>query len=167
MASTDDMSGFTETCTQFVRSAISILPSVLSRLAYLASLRDLDTGEYQDQVLEALLALRFGRPATDCVRRDEQVIGVHCGKAELNYALRREHLAVFEEWLCLNLQQQTAQLECYASRQGVPSCTLSGKWIREKSYERLIPSGAMQFQRRLFVTDLKAVLSTLSGDRTP
>ena len=84
-----------EACTEFVRAAISIMPSVLERLVYLASLRDRNTGEYQDQVLEALLALKFGKGENDSVRRSEQIIGFRCGKTELDRALRREHMAVF------------------------------------------------------------------------
>ena len=167
MASKDDQIASNQACTEFVRSALSIIPFVLERLVYLASLRDLDTGEYQDRVLEALLALKFGKAEAHSVRRDEHAIGLRCGKAELDRALRHEHLAVFEEWLCLSPHQQIAQLECYASRQGIPSSTLFGEWIHEKSYERLTPPGAMPFQRRLFLTDLETVLTTLSWGKAP
>jgi len=162
MAPTGDETDFNQACAEFVRAAISIMPSVLERLVYLASLRDLHTGEYQDQVLEALMALKLGKAETDSDRRGEQVIGFRCGKAELDHALRREHLAVFEDWLCLNLRQQIAQIERYALRQGIPLRALSREWIHEKSYERLTPSGAMPFQRRLFLTDLEIVLAALS-----
>jgi len=167
MAATDDKTDFNKACSEFVRSALSILPTVLERLISLAALRDLNTGEYQDRVLEALLALKFGKAEADSVRRDDQVIELRCRRAELDRALRQEHLAVFEAWLCLNLRQQTAQLESHASRQGMPSRTLFGEWIRKKSYERLIPSGAMPFQRRLFLTDLEIVLKTLSCGHAP
>jgi len=163
----NDKTDFNKACAEFVRSAISILPSILERLISLASLRDLDTGEYQDRVIEALLALKFGKAETESVRRDEQLIELHCGRTELDRALRQEHLAVFEAWLCLNLRQQTAQLESHASRQGIPPRTLFGEWIRKKSYERLIPSGAMPFQRRLFLTDLETVLTSLSRCQAP
>jgi len=145
-----------------VRSALAIIPSIVERLIYLASLRSPDTGEYRDQVLEALLALKFGKTNSDSARRGEQDIGLRCGKTELDRALRQEHLAVFEDWLCLNLRQQMVQLECYAARQAIPSRTLFGGWIQEKSYERLAPSDALPFQRRLFVTDLETILTTLS-----
>jgi len=149
-------------CAEFVRAAISSMPSVLERLVYLASLKDLNTGEYQDHVLEALLALKFGHTNGDPARRGAQVLGLRCGKAELDRALRREHLAAFEDWLCLDLRHQVAQVESYAARQGVPSHALSGEWMHKKSYERLTPSGAMPFQRRLFLADLERVLSILS-----
>jgi hypothetical protein len=162
MAPRSDEIDFNKACTELVRAAISVMPSVLERLIYLASLKDRNTGEYQDQVLEGLLALKFGKPETDSDGRGEQVIGLRRRKAELDRALQHEHLAIFEDWLCLNLRQQLAQLEYYASRHGIPSRTLSGEWIHEKSYERLTPSDAMPSQRRLFLTDLETVLTILS-----
>ena len=162
MAPRSDETDSNKACAEFVRAAVSIMPSVLERLVYLASLKDRNTGEYQDRVLEALLALKYGKAETDFVRRDEQTIWSRCGKAELDRALRHEHIAAFEDWLCLNMLQQVAQLEGYASRQGIPPHALSGKWIHEKSYERLTPSGAMPVQCRLFLTDLETVLAILS-----
>ena len=162
MAPRSDETDSNKACAEFVRAAVSIMPSVLERLVYLASLKDRNTGEYQDRVLEALLALKYGKAETDFVRRDEQTILSRCGKAELDRALRHEHMAAFEDWLCLNMHQQVAQLEGYASRQGIPPHALSGKWIHEKSYERLTPSGAMPVQCRLFLTDLETVLAILS-----
>lgn len=158
---TDDRTDYYKACSEFVRSAIAILPSTLERIVSLASLRDLHTGEYQDRVLEALLALKFGKAEADSVRRDEQAAELRCGKAELDRALRQEHLAAFEDWLCMSLQQQMAQLDSYASRQGIPPNTMFRKWIGERSYERLIPSGAMPFQQRLFLTDMETVLTAL------
>ena len=100
MAARDDKTNSNNGCAQLVHSAISIIPSLLERLIFLASLREPDAGEYKDQVLEALLALKFGNPGTDPVPRCEQAVAAPCGRAELDRALRREHLAVFEDWLC-------------------------------------------------------------------
>ena len=162
MAPRSDETDSNKACAEFVRAALSIMPSILERLVYLGSLRDRNTDEYRDQVLEALLALKFGKAETDSVRRDQRTIWSRCGKSELDRALCHEHMAVFEDWLCLNMHQQVAQLESYASRQGIPPHALSGKWIHEKSYERLTPSGAMPVQCRLFLTDLETVLAILS-----
>jgi hypothetical protein len=116
----------------------------MGRLVFLASLRDPDTGEYRDRVIEA------------------QAIGVPCGKAELDGALRREHLAVFEDWLCLDMRHQTAEMERYASDRDVPPPRFLRRWTDEKSYERLVPSGAMPPQRQLFLMNMEAVLAALS-----
>lgn len=166
MAVKDDTNDFTKDCTEFVHSVISTIPSPLERLTFLASLLEPATGEYKDQVLEALLALRLRNASTDPVPRHKQGIGLPCGKSQLDYALRHEHLTVFEDWLCLSLQQEMAELESFASSQGISSSTLFRTWAREKSYERLLPPGAMPFQRRLFLADMETMLETL-GKRQP
>ncbi len=163
MASKGDQAASDNLCAEFVRAALAILPSILERLIYLASLKDLTTGEYYDQVLAALVALKFGNGETESIPRGEQAIELKCREAELERALRDEHLAVFEDWLGLTLRQQAAQLEFYASRKGVPTRALSAEWIQERFHERLTPSGAMQFQRRLFLADLETVLTALSS----
>jgi len=167
MAARDDKTNSNNGCAHFVHSAISIIPSLLERLIFLASLREPDAGEYKDQVLEALLALKFGKPGTDPVPRCEQAVPAPCGRAELDRALRREHLAVFEDWLCLNLRQEMAELGRYASSQGITPLTLFRKWAGEESYERLLPSGAMPFQRRLFLADMKTALAALCRGQAP
>lgn len=150
-----------DACTEFVHSTVSVIPSLLERLIFLASLRAPDTGEYHDRAIEALLTLKFGNAESGLVRRHEQVVGLPWGKAELDRALRHEHLAVFDDWLCLDLRHQTAELEGYASSQDIPASALSRKWIDEQSYEGLIPSDSIPVQRQLFRTDMETVLATL------
>jgi hypothetical protein len=153
-------------CTQFVHSAVSLLPSLIARLIFLAGLGEPDAGGSNDRIIEALLGLRLGKAEAGSAKRLEQVIGTRCGGPELARALRNEHLDIFEDWLCLKLRQQTAELERYAASQDIPPPILFRQWVDEKSYERLIPSGAMPAQRRLFLTDMETVLATLVM-RTP
>jgi len=161
MAATDEETGFNKACTEFVRLAISIIPSLLARLIFLASLREPETGEYNDRVIAALLALKFAKAETDPVLRQWQVTGPQCGKAELDRVLRHQHLAVFEDWLCLNVEQQMEELECHAASQGMQAPTMVRKWIQEKPFERLIPPDALPFQRRLFLEDMETALAIL------
>jgi hypothetical protein len=86
-----------------------------------------------------------------------------CGKTEIDRALRHEHQAVFESWLCLDLRHQMADLERYASSQGIPAPTFSRQWIDEQFYEALIPPNSIPVQRQLFRTDMESVLSTLAS----
>jgi hypothetical protein len=144
MPATDDTADFNNACTACVRSTVSAIPSILERLIFLASLREPDTGEYHDQVLEARFA------------------GLLCAKAELDRALRHEHRAVFEDWLCLDIRHQTEEMERYASNRDIPPPTFLRTWIDEKSYERLVPSGAMPPQRQLFLSDMEAAVAALS-----
>jgi hypothetical protein len=161
MAAIHDETGFNKACTEFGRLAESIIPSLLARLIFLASFREPETGKYTDQVLGALLALKFGKAETVPIRRHEQVIGLQCERGELARVLRHQHLAVFEDWLCLNVEQQMAELECYASSQSIKAPTLIRQWIQERPFERVIPPDALPFQRRLFLEDMETVLATL------
>jgi len=161
MAPTGDETDSNRACTQFVHSTVSILPSLLERLVFLAHLREPDTGQYSDRTIDALLALRLGKTGTGPARRLDQVIGLRCARPALDRALSREHLAVFEEWLCLKMRQQMAELERYASSEDIPPHTLFRQWIDEGSHKELIPSGAMAVQRDLFLTDMEIVLATL------
>jgi hypothetical protein len=152
MAATDDATDSNDPCAQFVHSTVSILPSILERLVFLASLHEPDTGGYNDRALEALVGLRFGKDATGSVR---------CGRLELDRVLRHEHAAVFEEWLCLTMRQRMAELATYASSQSTPPPTLLRKWIDEKSYIGLIPSDAMPVQRQHFLLEMETALAAL------
>lgn len=162
MAVTDSKSDFDNTCAAFVHSSVSMIVSLLERLIFLASLRKLDTDEYYDGARDRLLALRSGKAETPAVHRGEQGIGLPCTDAQLDNALRREHLAAFEAWLCLNMRQQTEELEGYASRQDVPPGILLRQWVVGKLYEGLIPSSARPVQCQLFRTDMETGLAILT-----
>jgi hypothetical protein len=127
-------------CAEFVRSALSTLPSLLERLIFLASLKDLRTDEHAEQVL----ALKFGR-------------------AEVDRVLAEEHRAVFEAWLCLNLKDQASEMERYAAAQDAPSHAVFSAWAHDRLYQRLIPPGAIKAQRELFVTDMEVILDLLAA----
>ncbi|MGD0364171.1 MAG: hypothetical protein ABSC93_25115 [Bryobacteraceae bacterium] len=86
-----------------------------------------------------------------------------CDKAEADRAVRREQIVVFEDWLCLDLRHQTAELERYASNQSLPPPAWLRKWVDEKPYMRLIPSDVLPAQKQLFIADMEAALATLSG----
>ena len=161
MAVTNDKTDSDNTCAEFVHSNVSMIASLLERLVFLASLRKPDTDEYYDCARDRLLALKSGKAEARAFQRGEQSIGLRCTDAELDNALRQEHLAVFEAWLCLNMRQQMAELERYASSQDIPPDTLSRQWVDGKSYEGLIPSSAIPVQCQLFRTDMKTGLAAL------
>ena len=128
-------------CAEFIRSALSTIPSLLERLIFLTSLKDPGTGDYDERVL----ALKFGKEEVDRVLADE-------------------HRAVFEAWLCLNLKDQAAELERYAAKQDAPPRAVFSAWAHDKLYRRLIPPGAIKAQRDLFVTDMEVVLDLLMAE---
>ncbi len=71
---------------------LSKIPTVLGRLAYLGSLRDVNTGTYE----------HFG-------------LAQRIGDGEVDRMIRRSHLDVFQEWLCFGLERQKEELEEYFS----------------------------------------------------
>lgn len=123
------------------RNTLSRIPTVFGRLAYLASLRDQNTGAYAHQGLAQL----FGDEAAD-------------------QTMRRSHFDVFVEWLGLNLQHQKSDLEEYLSELEEDTKTVLGNWVRLSPYLTFMPSEAREVERRLFTTDLEALLVLLTHD---
>src|SRR5579859_6943616 len=101
-------------CAELVRSVLSAISSPLERLIFIASLRDPATGDYKERIP----ALRFYT-------------------AEVGRVLGVERRAIFGAWLCLTLEQQTLELDRYASNQEAPRRAVLGEWTRQKSYRRL------------------------------
>jgi hypothetical protein len=83
-------------------------------------------------------------------------------RAEVDHVLGVELRSIFEAWLCLNLQQQMHELKRYASNQEASPGAVLDEWTHQKPYQRLIPSGAMQAQRDLFVRDMETILRILA-----
>lgn len=121
------------------RNTLSQIPSVFGRLAYLAKLRNSDTGRYEHHGL----ALVFGED-------------------EANRALKRSHSQVFREWLTFNLEQQRADLELYLSALEEDKRTVLKAWLTLGSYRTLMPASLRGVERRLYLIDLKALLKVLA-----
>lgn len=125
-------------CAALMRLALEKSESLFDRLVYLASLQDRNTGRYS----EGLLTRAFGCDEVDRI-------------------LREEHKATFERWLQLTLEEQAVDLRYYIESWCHFERAALRKWMRDRSYEGLVPGGAMQAQRRLFVTDLELLLPLL------
>jgi len=123
------------------RHTLERISTLFGRLVYLSSLRNQDTGLYEHHGL----AQMFGEEQT----------------AE---TLRRSHAKVFQEWLCLNLEQQKADLQEYLSElPGNPAGVL-GTWLREAPYRNLVPAAAQNVERELYLTDLETLLTLLKHE---
>ena len=72
-----------------------------------------------------------------------------------------EHKTLFEDWLCLNLEQQTLELDHHVSNQEAPRGAVLGEWTQQKPYQQLIPPDATQTQRELFMRDMETILRIL------
>ncbi|HUJ49958.1 MAG TPA: hypothetical protein VLW25_07150 [Bryobacteraceae bacterium] len=122
------------------RNTLSQIPSVFGRLVYVSSLRNPNNGRYEHHGL----ALIFG-------------------EEDANKALKKSHIQLFSEWLTFSLEQQKADLELYLS--GLPDNRdlVLENWVKLAPYRNLIPSSVRGVERRLYITDLTALLAVLKN----
>jgi len=121
------------------RHTLSQIPTTFGRLVFLSTLRDPNTGVYAHYGF----AQRVGEDAAD-------------------ETLRHSHSQCFSEWLSFSLEEQKADLDLYLSGIDSDKRTIVGTWIRTKPYRNLIPAGAMDVERRLYNSDLEALLELLT-----
>lgn len=123
------------------RKCVSEIPSTFGRLAYLAGLRNRETGRYRDPSLQLVL-----------------------GEEKVDRALRETHHQVFAEWLAFSLKSQSADLNVFLSgveghrRQILAACAA------QAPHDWLIPEGVAEHERRLYLADLEALLGLLYAE---
>lgn len=120
------------------RNTLSQIPSAFGKLVYLSSLRNSNSGRYEHHGL----ALVFGED-------------------DANRALKKSHVLVFREWLSFNLEQQKADLDLYLSGLLEDKRTVVETWLTLAPYLQLLPTSAKQAERRLYVSDLTALIDLL------
>src|SRR6202167_5264066 len=119
------------------RHTLARIPTVFGRVLYLSSLRDETSGVYEHPGLAQMV-----------------------GAEEARETLRRSHARVFQDWLCLNLEQQKADLQEYLAETPSPAATLAD-WAASAAYQSWAPPTAQEVERRLFVGDLETLLALL------
>jgi hypothetical protein len=120
---------------------LATIPTVLGRIAYLSSLRNVNKGTYE----HAGLAQRIGEMESDGI-------------------LKRSHTRVFQEWLTFELRRQREELEEYFSGQDGDIREMVANWITLPPYPEWVPTGSRDVERRLFCSDLKVVLELIRVD---
>jgi hypothetical protein len=120
------------------KHTLSRIPSVYGRLAYLASLRDLNSGIYRHHGLSAAF-----------------------GREESYKALQASHEQAFAEWLQLSLAAQHQDLMAYVATLEDPRQVVVTHWLRAKVYRTQPPASARKMERDLFARDLEALLETV------
>ena len=110
------------------------IPTAFGNLAVLASLRDAP-GRYRDVESDRLF-----------------------GENETGRVLSKLHSKFFVDWLTMSLERRRSDLMCYFSTEGQSSALARSRheWI-----ERLIPAGAKQQERDLFMHDLDLLLDVI------
>jgi hypothetical protein len=117
------------------RRTLSRIPTTYGRLAYLASLRNPNSGVYHHHGL----ALLFGAEEAD-------------------QAMRESHGLCFREWLAMTLEQQKADLELFLTSLPTDRKTLAENWLRLAPYRSIPPAWASDGERHLFSSDLETLL---------
>lgn len=126
------------------RRTLAHIPSIYGRLAFLASLVDVNTGRYEHQGLRTIF-----------------------GPEEADQALRKSHEEVFLVWLSLHLEQQKADLELYFSTLPAAKRVLVENWRRLMPYRAAPPAWASAAQRQLFESNLSILLKLLWNGLEP
>jgi hypothetical protein len=107
-------------------------------MAYLASLRNSNTGTYE----------HFG-------------LAQKVGAGDVDRLLRRSHLEVFQEWLCFGLERQKQELEQYFSELEGDKREILANWLSLEPYGIWVPTESRDVERKLFYTDLEVVLELI------
>jgi hypothetical protein len=122
------------------RHTLARIPTLFGRVLYLSSLRNQTSGAYEHPSLAQMV-----------------------GDEEAGETLRRSHARVFQDWLCLTLEQQKADLQEYLAETPNPAIMLAD-WAASAAYQSWVPSTAQDVERRLFVGDLETLLALLKRE---
>jgi hypothetical protein len=127
----------------FTLTTLAGIPGEFSRLAYMASLRDLSSGKYEHAGLAVLYP-------------DEA----------LQQALNLCHEQIFERVLETPLERQEADLkECLERMPGGLQTALT-HWQRMEAYRVLMPEHSPDYLKELFCSNLRALLEILQEERS-
>lgn len=116
------------------RRTLGGIATVPGRLAYLASLRDQNTGAY----------IHFG-------------LSQKVGESEADRVLRQSHAEVFHRWLCMGIEPQKAEIRDYFSSLGGDPREIIANWLRLEPYRHWLPAESREAERSLFNADLANV----------
>jgi hypothetical protein len=114
---------------------LSSIPTLIGRVAYLASLRNVNTGSYE----------HFG-------------LAQRIGEDEVDRIIRRSHMGIFQEWLCFGLERQKDELEEYFSGLEGDRREIISSWLTLEPWNHWVPAESRDVERKLFNADLAVIL---------
>jgi hypothetical protein len=126
------------------KNTLARIPTVFGRLAYLASLRDSNSGIYHHHGLASI----FGRD-------------------ESRRALWQSHQIVFQEWLDLTLREKKEDLSTYFEGLEDPRPLVLDLWTSIRTYRSYIPASARESERELFDAEFDVLLETFKCPDAP
>jgi hypothetical protein len=121
--------------TESWKRTLSAIPTLIGRVAYLSSLRNVNSGSYE----------HFG-------------LAQRIGADEVDRILRRSHMSVFQEWLCFGLERQKEELEEYFSGLEGDKREIIASWSTLGPWNNWVPGESRDVERKLFNADLAVVL---------
>jgi hypothetical protein len=119
------------------RHTLARIPTLFGRVLYISSLRNPASGAYEHPGLTQMV-----------------------GEEEAVETLRRSHARIFQDWLCLSLEQQKADLQEYLADTPNPAAMLAD-WTASSAGQSWAPPTAQDAERLLFVGDLEILLAML------
>ena len=122
-------------------STLARISSPFSRLAYLASLRDLSTNVYDHAGLNAL----YPQPA-------------------VQQALEQCHQELFERILELPLMVQQEDLRAHLRTLPNGSRHAAAQWRRLEAYRALLPADSPDYLKELFCSNVRAILEIVEKE---
>jgi hypothetical protein len=122
-------------------STLARISGPFSRLAYLASLRDISTNVYDHAGLSAL----YPQPA-------------------VQQALEQCHQELFERILELPLMVQQEHLRAHLRTLPNGSRTAAAQWRRLEAYRALLPADSPEYLKELFCSNVRAILVILEKE---
>ena len=123
------------------RRTVAGISTLLGQLAYLASLRNVNTGTYE----------HFG-------------LSERVGAGEVDNLIRRSHVDAFQQWLCFTLERQKEELETYFLVLEGDRREILSNWLVLGPYAAWVPAESRDVERKLFYTDLETVLDIIRNE---
>lgn len=120
---------------------LSGIPTMLGRLAWLASLRNTSTGSYE----------HFG-------------MAQRSSSSDVDRLVRASHMEAFQAWLCFSLRQQKEEVELYFEGLGEDRRETLANWLRVTPCGSWIPAESRDVERTLFLSDLEIILESFRTD---
>jgi hypothetical protein len=126
------------------KNTLSRIPTLFGRLAYLASLRDSNSGVYRHHGLASIF-----------------------GREESRKALSQSHQTVFQEWLNLPLAEKRGDLSQYFEGLEDSLPAVLDHWSNLRTYRGYMPASARESERELFCAEFDVLLETFDCPDPP
>jgi len=127
----------------FSSTTLAAIPSDFGRLVHIATLRDLISGQYKHEGLEAL----YSGPA-------------------VHEALYFCHEEIFQKILEIPLERQERLLRSFFAGLEGDSSEIAGRWLELDVYRMLVPLGTPEYLRDLFYSNFRLLLDLVSTEAT-